>query len=506
MTPEAHEHEHAHDHPGELARIEAIRDQGVHRITEHEGPFSLHLVGIGRAGASIITQLLRDRPQGFLSDPRTRFTALAVDIGDQELRPVRDAAAGLPAEQSQVRTVSLPVPAREEVFSGLRRYREFLKMEFPRYYWNPNYEPWLPSDMDLPEAGAHFDRAVAKAIYGLSYYQDGEIARELEAFARSIDASPSTSIVCVLVGLGGGTGSGIVVELARHLSSIKLGRRAWVVGIGVLPCDGDPPETRDGRMFPVINELDCMIDTEKNKGVMAVWGDLYKNPFTGGFFAVPQNEIFHLTRDLAGTHEYVNEGIVNFLARDGSKHLYETLKLLNWLSVPADRWHPAIRGEPTDRWINLLTWRRPEHAATLGSTEIHDGLKTEYVEARAFGASATSDAAIRSSITGKIQPTIEPGVLRFDADTAPGVSLCVPHVSKLDLTTFVPTREAYDKLEWDGKLLRHAWLLDLGVLLCEPSIRFEGMGGECIWGCACWVVVPHAAIRGEVRVPAMVGV
>ncbi len=63
--------------------------------------------------------------------------------------------------------------------------------------------------------------------------------------------------------------------------------------------------------------------------------------------------------------------------------------------------------------------------------------------------------------------------------------------------------KAYDKLGWDEKLIRHAWLLDLGVLLCEPSIRFEGMGGECIWGCACWVVVPHAAIRGEVQEPAV---
>jgi hypothetical protein len=39
-------------------------------------------------------------------------------------------------------------------------------------------------------------------------------------------------------------------------------------------------------------------------------------------------------------------------------------------------------------------------------------------------------------------------------------------------------------------------------MLCEPSIRFDGMGGECIWGCACWVVVPHAAIRGEEAAPA----
>jgi hypothetical protein len=45
--------------------------------------------------------------------------------------------------------------------------------------------------------------------------------------------------------------------------------------------------------------------------------------------------------------------------------------------------------------------------------------------------------------------------------------------------------------------MMHSWLLDLGVLLSEQSIRFDGMAGECIWGCACWVVVPHDAIRGD---------
>ncbi len=74
------------------------------------------------------------------------------------------------------------------------------------------------------------------------------------------------------------------MEIARHMSSIKLGRRPWVIGVGVLPSTPESPDVR----FPVINELDCMIDTEKNNGVMAVWGDLYKNPFTGGFFAVPE--------------------------------------------------------------------------------------------------------------------------------------------------------------------------------------------------------------------------
>jgi hypothetical protein len=75
----------------------------------------------------------------------------------------------------------------------------------------------------------------------------------------------------------------------------------------------------------------------------------------------------------------------------------------------------------------------------------------------------------------------------------------VPRLSKTDLAAFFVAREGYDEREWEEKLYMHSFLLDLGVMLCEPSIRFDGLGGECIWGCACWVVIPHAAIRGETR-------
>ena len=108
------------------------------------------------------------------------------------------------------------------------------------------------------------------------------------------------------------------------------------------------------------------------------------------------------------------------------------------------------------------------------------------------------EKTILSEVGGIASTVVEPNVLHVDADDHPFVSVCIPRASKLDLADFVSTRDAYDKLSWDEKLLRHSWLLDLGVMLCEPSIRFDGMGGECIWGCACWVVVPHAAIRGEV--------
>ncbi len=485
---------------------EVIREQQMHRSGDQEGPFSIHILGLGKTGASVIEQLLLDPPEGFLQEANTSFSALAVDIGDEDLRPVREAAeaSGLPAERLQVRTAELEVPTRDELFGSLRRYREYLKIEFPRYYWNPNYEPWLTSDVEVPGAGEHFPRAIAKAIYGRDYYEGRAVAEELDAFAGSVDASGATSIVFVVFSLTGGTGSGIVVDVARHLSSIKLGRRQLVVGLGVLPCDSAPEEAQDGTLFPVLNELDCMLDQEKNQGVMAVWGDLYKNPFTGGFFVVPQNGAYELTKDLAKTHEYVNEGIVDFIARDNGLHVYETLKLLNWLNSPAARYHPAMRAEFTDRWVNILASRKMDDAGSIGvSFELANGLRPEYVEARVFAPSGEFgtevEAKIGDQIASAVSAVIEPGVLHFDTDSHPFIHVDVPRATKVDLAAFAHAREVYDQLEWEEKLMRHSWLLDLGVMLCEPSIRFEGMGGECIWGCACWVVVPYDAIRGEVE-------
>ncbi len=374
-------------------------------------------------------------------------------------------------------------------------------MEYPRYYWNPNYEPWLPADVEIAPSDGHCSRAVAKAIYGSQYYQGGEIAGALDEFATSVMSSEATPLVVVAFSLAGGVGSGIVVEIARHLSSIKLGRRPWVVGVGFLPNGADPAEYSDGSLFPVINELDCMIDTEKNKGVMAVWGDLYKNPFTGGFFMVDQNDVQELTGDLAATHAYVDEGVGAFLAQNASGDLYETLKAMNWLAVPADAWHPAIRGEQGDRWINVLAPRRLADLSSLGTSGLVKGFSTEYVEARVTGGADDSTlSTVAAAVGSVVDSTVDPVALAVEG-SGDRVSVVIPRASKLDLAAFVPARDYYDTLEWDDKLLIHSWLLDLGVMLCEPSIRFDGMGGECIWGCACWVSsrTPRSAARRRRR-------
>lgn len=464
-----HEHEHEHGTETALARIEALSNEKVHHAGDHEGPFSIHVLGLGKTGAAVVSAISEIAPAG--------FNALAVDIGAGSL-------SGLGSAAPAVRTVELPIPARADLSSALNRYREFLKMEYPRYYWNPNYEPWLPGDLEIPQSGDEMSRAVAKAIYGSEYYQNREITKAMDEFADKILASEDTPLVVVAFSLAEAVGSGIVVEIARHLSSIKLGRRPWVIGMGVLP------QRADATFFPMINELDCMIDTEKNNGVMAVWGDLYKNPFTGGFFVVPDD----------GAHSPV-DAIASFSTADDGKDLYETLKALNWLAVPGDQWHPAIRGTQTDRWINVLATRPLGEADSLSGLGLTGGFSTEYAEARVFGtgkAAGAAATAVAKAIPEVASTRVAPVVESVDSKSSSFVSVVIPRASKLDLEHFVPSRDLYDAIEsWEEHLLMHSWLLDLGVMLCEPSIRFDGMGGECIWGCACWVVVPHAAIRGE---------
>jgi hypothetical protein len=70
-------------------------------------------------------------------------------------------------------------------------------------------------------------------------------------------------------------------------------------------------------------------------------------------------------------------------------------------------------------------------------------------------------------------------------------------MAKTDLEAFWASRDAYDKLTWEEKLNEHSWLLDIGPMISEPAIRFQGLAGECIWGCACWIVVPYDELRGD---------
>ena len=518
-----------------------------HSATGVQAPHCMHVVGTGRTGAAYVEALLRTGEiEDHLADPRATFAALVVDIGDQDMGLAQDYAAsfikrlesrGIPSDRFLFQSIALPVPSKEDFFEGMNRTREFLKIEYPRYYWNPNFESYVPKKYEMPKPGEHFPRAVAKGIYANAYYAgERPMDAALRKFVDHVDKAGLPSMVTVCFSLAGGTGSGMVVDLARHLSNVKFGRRIPVIGVGQLPHSGDPDTYRNNpTLYTTLNDLDCMLDDDKNAGVTAVWGDLYRSPFTGGFFVVnPEQSWQRLTaytttgekevrqhfKEMV-TNRFVADSFMRFVVVDNGRDLFRALrpsgltgaphetvsaKSRNWtLFDVAKLTHPGVQvlpGEGAAKWESVISqWIdfTPKYSG------LKDGFKTDYAEVFIYGSRhmghSDMNQAFKKMMT-KNYMLDDDSTLQvfnhefFDALTA-YANVILPGVAKTDLLAFWESQKNYDKLSWEEKLNEHAWLIDIGPMLSEPAIRFEGMAGECIWGCACWVVVPYDELRGD---------
>ena len=318
-----------------------------HSATGMQAPHCMHVIGIGRTGAAYVEALLRTGEiEDHLADPaRDASPRMVVDIGDQDMglprtTPRRSSSAWSRGASRPTGSSSRPSRCRcrrrRSSSRGMNRTREFLKLEYPRYYWNPNFESYVPKKYKMPKAGEHFPRAVAKGIYANAYYAgERPMDAALRNFVDQIDEGRACRrMVTVCFSLAGGTGSGMVVDLARHLSNVKLGRRIPVIGVGQLPHSGDPGDLpHNPTLYTTLNELDCMLDDDKNAGVTAVWGDLYRSPFTGGFFVVnPEQSWQRLTAYTTTGEEAIRQ---NFKEMVTNRFVADSLHALRASSTTA---------------------------------------------------------------------------------------------------------------------------------------------------------------------------
>ena len=342
--------------------------------------------------------------------------ALVVDIGDDDTGIATDYAAsfkkrllsrGIPAERFHFEAVALPPPS-ETLTADLAKSVEFLKGKADKLAIGPLSAQ--PAERLTLDANGHAPRALAKAVYADAYY-GGErpLDRALSAFAEHVEQATLPSLIMVCFSLAGGVGGGLAVDLARHLGNAKLGRRIPVIGVGQLPSSGDPVEMQASpRLYATLNDLDCMLDTEKNEAVVGGWGESYRNPFTGGFFAVnPEQSWQRLTATTTTgeapirqrfkqtvTNRFVADSLMRLVVVENGHDLVRALRPsgleggTNDVSGISRHWtlfnvakltHPGVQvlpGEPRSKWSSVIGQWVDFHAEMgWADRRVQDGLR-----------------------------------------------------------------------------------------------------------------------------------
>ena len=522
-------------------------------LAEPNGPRCMHVIGIGRTGAVYVEALLRTGEiEDYLVEPDARFAAMVVDIGGgEDMEIAKDYAAAfvkrlesrqIPTERFQFQGVSLPMPPAGELAAGMEETRDFLKLKAPGSSCSPKLESVETGQSVVPEAGEHVSRAIAKTIYADACYAgDRPMDAALDAFAKHVEASKLPSLITVCFSLAGGTGGGIAVDLARHLSNVKLGRRVPVIGVGQLPSSGDPQARQNSpSLYATLNDLDCMLDDDKNATVAAMWGELYRSPFTGGFFVVNpeqswqrltaytttgEKEIRQKIKQMV-TNRFVADSFMRLVVIDGGHDLIKALqpsgltptesdgdvsgRSRNWtLFDVAKLTHPGVQvlpGEGARKWEAVIRqWIdfMPQYSG------LTDGFKTDYAEVFIYASRNMGfdimKQAFRDMITENylLDPDSKLKIFMhefFDTLTA-YANVVLPGVAKTDLITFWESQKSYDALSAKEKLSEHAWLVDAEAGLPQASAIFEEMAGKAVWGCTCWNSIPDDQLRGASQPP-----
>ncbi len=250
----------------------------------------------------------------------TRLSLLAIDIADPEIRALQESYAqiqksmikgGIPAERMRVIAQSVKFPTAEAMFDFInQKFAEYVICEGSKL---EKFEPWLSSTMAIPPmaGGAGRRRALAKAIYALNYYQLGIIRNCINAFKEQALSSILTPTVVLVYGLGGGTGSGIFFDFAKHLRKV-LGSGVPIIAFVVTPCGGDDPPAKGCSAFTAINELSLLLNKDYNQYVIDQYGECYRNPLNALIY-LPLLPAFSKIGNIVNARREMDDMVVDML-------------------------------------------------------------------------------------------------------------------------------------------------------------------------------------------------
>ena len=282
---------------------------------------SVQLIGLGSAGTNIVeTFLTNKKTMELLQNDITRLSLLAIDIADPEIRSLQETnvniakalvRAGVPSERMRLIAQSVKFPTAEAMFDFInQKYNEYLVNEGAKL---EKFNPWLESTMAIPPmaGGAGRRRALAKAIYALNYYQLGIIRSFINSFKEQALSSIITPTVILVYGLGGGTGSGVFFEFARHLRKV-LGSGIPIIAFVIAPCGGDDPPAKGCSAFVAMNELSLLLNKDYNEYVVNSYGEIYRNPLNALIY-LPLLPAFTKVGNIVTARKEMDDMVVDLL-------------------------------------------------------------------------------------------------------------------------------------------------------------------------------------------------
>jgi hypothetical protein len=217
---------------------------------------------------------------------------------------------GIPMDRVWVKGMNVKFNTPDTLYEFMEKYNTYLMKDG---IVTNNYRPWIDSSVSIPPlaGGVGRQRALSKAVYALNYYHYVELNSLLSVFKDKVLTSKSQPIVVIVFGLGGGTGSGMIYDFARHLRQ-KLGSSVPVVGLAVLPSAADDLLARGPAPYAALMEGEAVFNRELNDRVVKLYGEAYRNPFTAQFF-LPLDPVYNNRNSLMSAKKELDDAIIDTL-------------------------------------------------------------------------------------------------------------------------------------------------------------------------------------------------
>ena len=281
---------------------------------------SIHVIGLGGTGANIIQTLIEsDRLARLLATEDFRLACLALDVADGDLNSLQAAykaamakleEKGIGIDRLWLKPLNIKFNTPDALFEFMEKYSKYLEKDGVTV---DDYRPWIQSSMSIPPlaGGVGRQRALSKAVYALNYYHYVELNSVMSVYKDRVLTSKYQPIVLLVFGLGGGTGSGLIFDFARHLRA-KLGSAVPIVGLGILPSSADDLLARGPAPYASLMEAQLLFEREANERVVKAYGDAYRNPFNSMFF-LPLDPVYNNKSSLLSAKKELDNAVVDII-------------------------------------------------------------------------------------------------------------------------------------------------------------------------------------------------